>query len=91
MSLLQIQEQFGHLNGGFRAFGQQFQRLNRRYSIGGMRCGQNFVGLEPAWHREKREAEAKAQAERRAAKKGETTLAQPTDSLLAQFSEDYEF
>ena len=77
-SLLNLPDQLKQLSGGFRAYQSMFYWLQRRRSLGNMRCGKHFVGLEPDWHRWQRQRNALKQAERRARKANEDFLPSKT-------------
>jgi hypothetical protein len=62
--LLELHDQLCDLHGKFRAF-DEFYWLQRRRSLGNMRYGHHFIGMEPDWHAAKRDYIRQQQAARR--------------------------
>lgn len=83
-SLLNLPNQLKLLSGGFRAIDHQFHWLQRRRSLGRMRCGKKFAGLEPYWHERQRERNAAKQAQRRAKSKDADGLITPKKKQARQ-------
>jgi len=73
-SLSNLSNELKSLSGGFRAFDRELYWLQRRRSLVKMRCGDNFVDLEPDWHKWQRKRNAKNQAERRSKAKNADDL-----------------
>jgi len=76
-SLSGLPDRLKSLSGSFRAFDREFYNLKRRRSLGRMRCGKKFAGLEPEWHEWQRERNAEKKAKRRAKSKDAGDLIPP--------------